>query len=67
MAHITLSDDEIRIELSLWERFFGLMRSRTIPRSAITEVMLETGTSASDVRCRRFVSRPPASTPTPSS
>jgi hypothetical protein len=42
MAHITLSDDKIRIELSLWEKIFGLMGNRTIPRSAITEVALET-------------------------
>lgn len=41
MAHITLSDEEIRIELSLWEKVFGLMASRTIPRSAVTEVALE--------------------------
>jgi hypothetical protein len=42
MAHITLSDEEIRIELSLWEKIFGLMGNRTIPRSAVTEVALET-------------------------
>jgi hypothetical protein len=41
MAQITLSDDEIRIELSLWEKIFGLMGDRRIPRSAITEVALE--------------------------
>lgn len=42
MAHITLSDEEIRIELSLWEKIFGLMGNRTIPRSAVAEVALET-------------------------
>lgn len=41
MAHIILSDGEIRIELSLWEKIFGLMDSRTIPRAAVTEVALE--------------------------
>jgi len=41
VAHITLSNDEIRIELSWWEKFFGLMGDRTIPRSAVTEVALE--------------------------
>lgn len=41
MARIILSDDEIRIELSLWEKVFGLMGARTIPRSAVTEVALE--------------------------
>jgi hypothetical protein len=41
MARIMLSDEEIRIELSLGERIFGLMGSRTIPRSAVTEVALE--------------------------
>jgi hypothetical protein len=42
MARIILSDDEIHIELSLWEKIFGLMGNRTIPRSAVTEVALET-------------------------
>jgi hypothetical protein len=41
MARIILSDDEIHIELSLWERIFGLMGNRTIPRSAVTDVALE--------------------------
>lgn len=42
MARITLSDEEIRIELSLWEKVFGLMGNRTILRSAVTEAVLET-------------------------
>lgn len=41
MARIILSDDEIHIELSLWEKIFGLMGDRTIPRSAVTDVVLE--------------------------
>jgi hypothetical protein len=41
MAQITLYDDDIRIELSLWEKIFGLMGSRSIPRSAVTAVALE--------------------------
>jgi hypothetical protein len=41
MARIILSDDEIHIELSLWEKVFGLMGNRTIPRSDVTEVALE--------------------------
>ena len=41
MARIELRDEEIRIELSLWEKIFGLMGSRTIPRSAVAEVALE--------------------------
>ena len=41
MARIILSDDEIHIELSLREKIFGLMGSRTIPRSAVREVALE--------------------------
>jgi hypothetical protein len=41
MAHINLSDNEIRIELSVWEKVFGLMGNRTIPRSAVTDVALE--------------------------
>jgi hypothetical protein len=42
MAHLTLSDEEIRIELSRWEKIVGLMGDRTIPRAAVTEVALET-------------------------
>ncbi len=42
MAHIRLSDNNVRIELSLWEKIFGLMGDRAIPRSSITEVTLET-------------------------
>ena len=42
MARIILSESQIRIELSLWEKFFGLMGNRAIPRSAVTEVALET-------------------------
>jgi hypothetical protein len=41
MARIILSDHEIRIELALWEKVFGLIGNRTIPRSAVTEVALE--------------------------
>lgn len=41
MAHITVSDSEVHIGLSAWESFFGLMRSRTIERAAITDVRLE--------------------------
>jgi hypothetical protein len=42
MALIRLSDNDIHIELSIWEKIFGLMGDRTIPRSSITEVALET-------------------------
>lgn len=31
----------MRIELSLWEKVFGLIGNRTIPRSAVTAVVLE--------------------------
>lgn len=42
MAQMTISDNDMRIELSLWEKIFGLMGDRTIPRSSITDVALET-------------------------
>jgi hypothetical protein len=42
MAHIRLSENQLCIELSLWEKIFGLMGDRTIPRASITEATLET-------------------------
>jgi hypothetical protein len=42
MAQITLSDDQVHIELTTWEKISGLMGDRTIPRASITEVALET-------------------------
>lgn len=42
MARIDVTTDQITISLSIWEKIFGLMGDRTIPRSAITDVALET-------------------------
>lgn len=42
MAKIDMTADNITITLTHWEKIAGLMGDVTIPRSAVTEVALET-------------------------